>query len=433
MRLREREMPLDPEIERELEAIDHALAGRRVGPALEELAMLAAEIRAERPQPSAEAEEALDGLAASGFPPRASDRLGRASRRASDAFAGLRGRSARRLIPAVGTAAVLLVAAGVGISASGVFEGGQSGSEPRGAVSRPATAGNASADRPEPQFELPNVSAARKQSATRYRSSGADTRALGALQAHLPPINRDGAQGFVAGAAGRKQAQNVDLELSAAPDDFRDAADGVLDVVRDHRGFVLNSHVSAGDPDVKGAQRGHASFELRIPAQELSAAMGDLSDLGHVVSRTDGTLDITKRFVSARKRIDALAATRNSLLRQLGEAATVGEQQSIRARLRIVERRLAAAHHDLAKARQRVQLVPVSVAITADGKATAGGAWTIGDAFHDAGRVLTVTAGAALVGGAALLPLAVLGAIGAAGWRGWVRHQRSRALDATSG
>ena len=88
MRLREREMPLDPEIERELDAIDRALAGQRVDPDLEELAMLAAEIRAERPEPSAEVEASLEGLAADGFPPRASDRAGRASRRASDAFAG---------------------------------------------------------------------------------------------------------------------------------------------------------------------------------------------------------------------------------------------------------------------------------------------------------------------------------------------------------
>jgi hypothetical protein len=237
----------------------------------------------------------------------------------------------------------------------------------------------------------------------------------------------------VAGAANRRQARNVDLELSTAPDKFRDAADGVLDVVRDHRGFVVSSHVSGGDPGVKGAQRGHASFELRLPSGELSGSMGDLSNLGHVVSRSDGTHDVTKRFVSARKRIDALTASRDRLLRQLGTAATITEQQSIRARLRIVEARLSAAHRDLAKAQQRVHLVPVSVAITADAHAASSGAWTIGDAFHDAGRVLTVAAGVALVGGAALLPLALLISLTAAGWRGWVRRQRARALDAPAG
>ncbi len=185
---------------------------------------------------------------------------------------------------------------------------------------------------------------------------------------------------------------------------------------------------------MRGAERGRASFTLRIPAGELSGAIGDLSDLGHVVSRSDGAVDVTERFVSARNRIDALTATRDRLLQELGEAVTFTEQQSVRARLRIVQARLAAAHRDLARAQRRVHLVPVSVTITADSKdADSGGAWTIGDAFHDAGRVLTVTAGVALVGGAALLPFALLAALLAGGRREWVRRQRNRALDAAPG
>ena len=170
----------------------------------------------------------------------------------------------------------------------------------------------------------------------------------------------------VAGPAQRQEARNVDLELATAPGDFRDAADGVLDVVRDRHAFVLSSHVSGGDPSVEGAERGRASFDLRIPAGQLSAAMGDLSDLGHVVSRTDGTHDITKRFVSDRKRIDDLTTERDTLLRQLGEAPTIAERQSIRARLRIVGSQLATARKDLATAQQRVHLVPVGVTIVAD-------------------------------------------------------------------
>ncbi len=175
------------------------------------------------------------------------------------------------------------------------------------------------------------------------------------------------------GPGSRKVARDVDLDLSTQPDAFRDAADGVLDVVSDHRGFVLSSHVSGGDPSVRGAERGHASFDLRIPAGELSGAMGDLSDLGHVVSRSDGSHDITKSFVSTRQRIDELTAARDRLLRQLGEPTTITEQQSIRARLRIVETRLAAAHKDIDRAQQRIHLVPVTVGITpTPGRARAG-------------------------------------------------------------
>ena len=435
MRLHEREMPLDPEVERELEAIDRALAGEPVDADLAILAELALELRSERPEPTAEVEAKLDVLAAAGFPPRASDRLGRLRRRVADAFRPLRERGARHLLPALGAASVFVVAIGIGISQSGILRGGHNApetvapqAEPGGTAAR-GTAGPAdnltasghltqAARRPTPTFRNLRGADTTSRSQANFARSGKRAAALGHLS--VGPNNR-------------KVAQNVNLDLSTSPDDFRDAADGVLDVVRAHRGFVVRSNVSGGDPGVSGAKQGRADFTLRIPAGELSAAMGDLSDLGHVVSRSDGSVDTTNRFVSTRKRIDALTATRDRLLQELGQAVTLTEQQSIRARLRIVQAQLASAHDDLARAQQRVQLVPVSVTITADSKADSGGAWTIGDAFHDAGRVLTVTAGVALVGGAALLPFALLVALGAAGRRQWVRRQRNRALDAAPG
>ncbi len=416
MRLRERDLPQDPDVERELEAIEGALAGERVDPELEHLARVALELRGERPLPSAETQARLDERAAEGFPPRAGDRLGRFHRKASDGLRPLRGPDARRVLPALGVATACVVAIGIGVSQSGVLRGDQDA---------PQTAQTAR-PQPAPASDTPDSTlgySGRDRFSTASRGSAPAAESLSAQ--NLPSAaNR---------AVKRKIAQDVDLGLSTAPEDFRAAADGVLDVVRDHRGFVLRSNVSGGDPGVKGAERGGAHFTLRIPAGELSAAMGDLSDLGHVVSRSDGAVDVTDRFVSARRQIDELTATRDRLLRELGEAATLAEQQSIRARLRIVETRLAAAHGDLAKAHRRVQLVPVSVTITADSRTTSGGAWTIGDALDDAGRVLTVAAGVALVAGAALLPFALLAALIAGVRREWVRRQRDRALEAAPG
>ena len=182
-------------------------------------------------------------------------------------------------------------------------------------------------------------------------------------------------------------------------------------MVRDHRGFVVRSSVSGGDPDAPRSQLGHASFNLRIPAGELPAALGDLSDLGHVVSRTDGRVDITSRFVSAQKRIAALEEARQNLLRQLAEAVTLTEQESIKRRLEIVQAQLNAAEEDLGAAQRRVQLVPVSVTIDADHALAGdgdGGGWSLGDAVDDAGKVLSVTAGVLVVSAAVLGPLAIL-------------------------
>ena len=394
MRLREREMPLDPEVERELEAIDRALAGELVDPDLEPLAELAREMREERvgAEPGFAAE--LDQRVADGFP-----RPGR--------LAGLRKRLAatppRRILAPAGAAATLLVLVGVAISQSSEIGGGNGGVSPQSV--------------PEP---VDQPAAGQEATANSPAASQAFLRSTDAARAsNVPP-------------AKRKVARRVDLALSTPPERFRTAADGVLDVVRDHRGYVLRSSVSGGDPDTPRSQLGHASFTLRIPARELSAALGDLSDLGHVVSRTDGRVDITSRFVSAQKRIAALEETRQRLLRKLAEAVTVTEQESIKRRLEIVEAQLSAAEEDLGAAQRRVSLVPVSVTIDADRALSDGGdagGWSLSDAVSDAGKVLSVTAGVLLVSAAVLGPLAILAALIWLGARALERLRRERALD----
>jgi len=434
MKLREREMPLDPEVERELEAIDRALGDEPVDPDLEGIAQLALELRSERPEPTAEVEAKLDLLAAAGFPPRTTDRLGRASRAVSDAFRPLREKGARRLLPALSAASVFVIAIGIGVSQSGILGDAKNGTAPAPVQQAPET------PRAEPGPAGTAQRSDNLRDAVRHLAP-----AVGRLSPNLqgsPHLQRESRAGFSAGAdllgnpqvppAKRKIARRVDLALSASPDRFRDAADGVLDVVRDHRGFVVRSSVSGGDPDVTRSQLGHASFELRIPAGELPAAMGDLSDLGHVVSRTDGTIDITSRFVAVKKRIAANEKARQKLLRQLAEAVTLTEQESIKRRLAIVEAQLSAAQEDLGAIQRRVHLVPVSVTIDAD-RALAGdgdgGGWSLGDAVDDAGKVLSVTAGVLLVSAAVLGPLAILVALIWLVTRTLARLRRERALD----
>ncbi len=323
----------------------------------------------------------------------------------------------RRILAPAGAAATLLVVVGVTISQSGEIWGGGDGGDtfsaqpaPDGAVAGRANAAAEGAERRTgPRLTLWATGARRRSccAAGNARRDGASVPGY--------PLEkfRDGDAADVPPSQ-RKVARRVDLALSTSPERFRTAADGVLDVVRDHRGYVLRSSVSGGDPDAPRSQLGHASFQLRIPAAQLSAALGDLSDLGHVVSRTDGRTDITSRFVSAQKRIAALEETRQKLLRQLAEAVTVTEQESIKRRLAIVEAQLSAAEDDLGAAQQRVQLVPVSVSIDAD-RALAGGddagGWGLGDAVGDAGKVLSVTAGVLLISVAVLGPLAILAAL----------------------
>lgn len=378
------------------------------------------ELLAERPEIDREFAARLDEWATRGFPrggeldPRRSPR----SRRALPLPGGLRRTWERlratppRRILAPGAAAVTVLVIGGGVVVSQIDSGEVDGGgasvieapEPREPAEEPAPAGGAE---PDAGAAVPEVQGRRD------RAGG-----NGALDA---------------GPRQRKVAQTVSVALATSPEDFRDAADGVLDVVRDHNGFVRRSSVSGGDPGVDGARPGRASFGLRIPANRLQAALGALSDLGHLVSRTDGTRDITARFRSAQDRIEAFTDSRDRLLRRLEDAVTETEQESIRRRLRVVESQLERAREDLARAQQRVRLVPVTVTIDADEAVADDAGWGLGDAVDDAGDILRASLGVGLVGAAALLPIALLVLLALLAARLVRGQQRERALDRQGG
>jgi Domain of unknown function (DUF4349) len=367
------------------------------------------ELRAERPEIDPQFARRLDDWAAAGFPRggrRSSGGLSDALGRLGDR---LRSTPPRRILLPIGAAATLVLVVGVGVRA--IDDAGGGGESPGLAV----------------QSEAPREEAVTRGDAAAAGAPGDDEE----YSLTVPDAGTERSTAEI-GPGGRKVAQKVDLQLSTAPEEFRDAADGVLDVVADHRGFVVSSSVSGGDPGVPGAQPGRADFRLKVPARELPAALAALSDLGHVVSRTDGSDDITGRFVSAKRRIEDFTKARQNLLAQLEDAVTTTEQQSIRARLRIVEAQLDDARADLAAAQQRVSMVPVSVGIASDTDVDStdeGGGWGIGDALRDARDILTVMAGVGLISLAILLPIALIGAAAYALYGLTVRRQRERALD----
>jgi Domain of unknown function (DUF4349) len=353
------------------------------------------ELRAERPEIEPELARKLDDWAAAGFPRgELSPARGTSLR---DRFARRRTQPRRRkgqvgggmLAPAGALATFLAIVIAIGVTSNGgdSDDGGDAGG---------GRGGEAAMEAAPPAQAVPESSEVAGDQAA--RAQGDDLRLLS------PAGDRRSA-----GRSHGKIAQDVNLALATAPEDFRDTADGVLDVVDDHGGFVLRSSVSGGDPDVEGAQAGRANFETRIPAGQLQAAIASLSDLGHVVSRTDGTKDITSRFNDAKRRIDTYTRARDRLLQRLEDATTETEHDAIQAQLRIVEAQLADAQDDLGNAQQRVQLVPVSVTVAADSSVTGdGGEWGISDAFNDAGKVLEVAGGVLVIGAAALLPIAIL-------------------------
>jgi uncharacterized protein DUF4349 len=220
---------------------------------------------------------------------------------------------------------------------------------------------------------------------------------------------------------GRAQVQELSasLGLTTAESKVQEAADGVVDVTNRYDGFVDSSDVHVG-----GAS-GHAFFTLRIPAGHLREALDDLSGLGKVVSRDEGSSNVTGAYVDAGKGFRDARAKVDSLLVDLRNASSPSEAAAIRQQLVVARQQLAASRAALRGVKQRVTYAPVSVQI----RAADDGSWSIGDAADDAVNVLQAIAGGALVTLAVALPLAVLLALGWLGARELQRRRREASLD----
>ena len=372
---------LDPEIAAELDAIDATLAGDPVDPGHAELAELALLLSADRPRPVAGFARELDRRAERRFAP------------GTDAPAPTsQPRRGRRLpIPPVlaggaAGAAGLVAAVAVVVALSA---GGGPG-------------------RPRPEFSAAPAAPQRQPSTPPRGASSA------AAPAVTPPSN------------GRKVIQSSTLALGAAPDHIDDVAQQVLRVAGSVNGIVDRSTVTAtGGPD------GNALFELRIPSASLPRAMSELSQLpgARVLSRTDNSQDINDAFLSTQRRLADATALRDSLLKQLQNATTQQQIDSLNAQLGNAEGTIRAARGDLNRLSAQVNHSQVSVSIQADSSAAVSPGFTIGTAVHDALKVLTVTAGVALIVLAVAIPVGLLAALT---W--WIaatlrRRRREHALD----
>ena len=405
--MRQRES-LTPVQERELDALDRALAGETVDYDLREFDDLVADIRATAPEMSPGFAARLEQQVSEGFP-------------AADAPAARRRRRRFVLIPAGGCLAAALVALVVVIGQQGETE--FSNFAARDSVPIPASgevlesapddARRNAAPAPSPLSAPPAASGAAQDSA------GAST---AARAAPAPPA--------AVGKAGgeRKQQRSADLVLRVPNTRVQAAADNVIRVVDRFGGIVASSQSS------KEGRHAEASFDLRIPTQRLDEALAALSKLGNVASRNQALVDITGSFTSAQDRLSDARAERRGLLRALGSATTQQQIDSLRARLRTVRSQIARLNGELDALRRRANLSVVTVSVTGteasqedDGEG--GGGWSPGDAARDAVRVLEVIAGVLLVSLAVLAPLALLAGLVALGVRAGRRRRRESALD----
>ena len=223
--------------------------------------------------------------------------------------------------------------------------------------------------------------------------------------------------------------QSAQLALSTRPTQVDDVAQQVFNVIAAQNGVVNGSQVTATNNS-----SGYAQFSLSVPSANLSPTMSALSRLhgASVVSRTDATQDITQQVGGAGMRLAEARALRTSLLRQLANATTTAQVDSLKAQIRDADASIASDQATLSSLHRQVAYSRISVSINASmapGHPVSGGGFTLGKAAHDAGRVLVVAAGVALIALAGLVPLGLV--IGLLAWVGFAirRRRREQALD----
>ena len=422
----EAEIPV--EVARELEALDAALRGEEVPPGMEGLEALVADLRHERPEAEPRFDAELDAWAAAGFP-RSRRPGARASAGGSGAgrrglFARLGPGGPRGWTPVAATAATLLV---IGVSLTQIDDFGGDEPDSGGTQAVEGEAGGAAApnapDAPDaPATPLEDVLQDDQARDLDELQEAESTPGFNSRRAIVPgALNGSGVN---RGQEKRRVERDAQLTLAAPAADVADVNGRVIDVVEGANGVVLNSRVA----DTGGAAR--ATLEVRVPSATLDDTLAALSDLANVQSRTEQAQDITRTYVTAKDRLVGLRAERDNLAQRIRNASTDAEVSSLQAQLAQVNRQIAEAKSELNDVENRAQLATVSIVITSEGAGTGDeDGWSFGDALDDAGKVLEVAAGVALISAAVLVPLAIIGAIAYFVVAAASRRARERALD----
>ena len=393
--------PLEPEVLASLEAIDATLHGEPVDPEHAELAELALILRDERPVPGDPFLARLDRRVETRFAPTTKPRRFRAG-------------SLRVSAGAVAALAAVIVAIVV------VTGGSRGPMTNRGAVvpSTSTAAAGASSSAAGASSSAAGASSAAAGAATSAASTAASGSSAAPGRTPSPRVGH-----------GRDVTQSARLGLQARAGQIAPVAQEVFDVVGDEHGVVLSSHVieASGVP-------GDATFSLQVPAGRLEITLNRLSRLRHarVTMREDASADITSHVDRTAATLAAVRARRRSLLRQLATTGIPTEADRLEREAARALAQIDREQSELQRLRHRVADSTISVtvqspaAIRRPHHRAAG--FTFSRALHDAGHILLVAAGVALIALAVLAPLGVVVALCAGVWSLVLRRRREGAL-----
>ena len=141
---------------------------------------------------------------------------------------------------------------------------------------------------------------------------------------------------------------SVSLEVEAV----QEAAARVRTIAESAGGFV--EHLTSGG----GPLRQRATITVRVPQTEFSPVLLQIEGLGSVQDTTQGSEDVSERFIDLKARLDSALREEKSLLALLERASAVSEVLAI-------ERELARVRSDIERSQGQLNFLERRVALAA--------------------------------------------------------------------
>lgn len=185
----------------------------------------------------------------------------------------------------------------------------------------------------------------------------------------------------------RQVIKTVDLSLRV--ENATSAAEDLAAIASSFGGYVSSSSVYDSyyyESDVR--KQGYVN--LRIPAEDLDDALGEIKDLGEIQSESSSAQDVTEEYIDLNARLSNLEKQEARLLEILDMATTVQDVLEVEKELERVRGEIESLQGKLNYLNSRIDMATVNVHLTEP--APIGGSLGIRDAISDAvqGFILSV-------------------------------------------
>ena len=154
-------------------------------------------------------------------------------------------------------------------------------------------------------------------------------------------------------AAERKVISTAAVSLEV--EEVEEAVDRVRAIAESVGGFV--EHLTSGG----GPLRQRATIAIRVPQAEFSGVLLQIEGLGSVQGTTQGSEDVSERFIDLKARLDSALREEKSLLALLEKASAVSEVLAIERELARVRSEIERSQGQLNFLERRVALATITV------------------------------------------------------------------------